>query len=211
MKTTLLICITVVLLAGSSVVMAAGNLLTNGNFELGNYNGDYYFETVYAGGAQPITGWTVTSGDIDWINNYWKAADGAMSLDMNGYGPGTIQQTFAVSPNTTYKVTFDLAGNPVEGPEIKALLATADSSSKEFDFDVAGSSTSNMNWTSESFLFQSGATTQATLAFQSTTPNSPCGPALDNVSVTAVPEPGTILAACTVLGPVGFVFRRRRA
>jgi len=29
--------------------------------------------------------------------------------------------------------------------------------------------------------------------------------------VTAVPEPGTIFAACAILSPVGFVFRRRRA
>ncbi|MEN6372095.1 MAG: PEP-CTERM sorting domain-containing protein [Armatimonadota bacterium] len=28
--------------------------------------------------------------------------------------------------------------------------------------------------------------------------------------VTAVPEPGTIFAACSILAPVGFVFRRRR-
>jgi hypothetical protein len=31
------------------------------------------------------------------------------------------------------------------------------------------------------------------------------------VTAVPVPEPGTILAACSILGPVGFIFRRRRS
>jgi choice-of-anchor C domain-containing protein len=211
MKTIIVVIAVALMVAASSVAMAAGNLLTNGSFEDGNYQGDYNFQTIYSTDAQPITGWTVTSGSVDWINYYWQAADGHRSLDMNGLGPATIQQTFAVSPNSTYEVSFALAGNPDGGPTVKALLGIAGGSTQEFDFDVTGASKGQMNWTQESFLFQSSASNLATLTFQSITPNSPYGPALDNVAVTAVPEPGSILAACTVLGPVGFVFRRRRA
>jgi uncharacterized protein (UPF0210 family) len=91
------------------------------------------------------------------------------------------------------------------------LAKTISGSSKTLlsvSFDSSSTSTTNMGWVPESFTFNSGNQTQATLRFLSQTnaysgnPTYPFafGPALDNVSVTAVPEPGTILAALTILG-----------
>jgi len=200
----------------------AASIIQNGSFENGLYvDGGSGFMTLDEDNAA-ITGWTTLSGGVDWVDSYWTAADGVRSLDMNGLFPGGIEQQFTVQANTTYVVSFDVAGNPEGGPQPKWLLAKTISGTGNtvfnVSFDSSGTTKSNMGWVKESFLFQSGNQTQATLRFLSKTnaysgnPSYPFafGPALDNVGVSAVPEPGSILAALTILGPVGLVFRRRR-
>ena len=42
----------------------------------------------------------------------WQPATGTKSLDLNGFGPGGIEQTFATKLNASYVVEFSLSGNP---------------------------------------------------------------------------------------------------
>ncbi len=81
----------------ATMVSGAANAATiiNGSFELGSPQpGAGSFSTLGTG-STAITGWSVFSGSIDWINGYWQAADGTHSVDLSGNGNGAIEQTFA--------------------------------------------------------------------------------------------------------------------
>jgi choice-of-anchor C domain-containing protein len=195
----------------------------NGSFESGLASiGD--FATLNAGDNTSITGWTVGGGDanganaVDYIGTYWQPANGSRSLDLNGLSPGSISQTFDVVNGQAYRVTFDLAGNPAGGPDLKTLGSSANLTLfSPPPFDVSNTSLSDMGWKVYSFDFTATGNTE-TLTFASTTTAFSgndaypfaFGPALDNVSVTPIPEPSTW--AMMILGflGVGFLAYRRK-
>ena len=193
---------------------ARADLVVNGSFELGIDPGT--FTTLTAPDAVSILGWTVTGGTVDYIGTYWQASSGSRSLDMDGISQGTIaQQTLATVIGQTYRISFDLAGNPDNGPTIKTIGVTIGGSGlKTFTFDSTGKSHSDMGWITESFYYT--ATGSSDLTFQSLTIGPPgnetfaaYGPALDNVSVTAVPEASTW--AMLLLGFMGVGFMAYRS
>ena len=193
----------------------AANLIQNGSFEDGANPGSFLqLDAV----STVITGWTVSQGSIDYIGTLWQASNGSRSLDLGaGSSPGGIKQTFNTTVGGTYRVTFDLAGNPNASPTIKDMRVSAGGSSADFSFDTTGKSNSNMGWLSKSWDFTANSTT-TTLEFIDLT-NSIAGPALDNVSVmlsstppipTSIPEPSSILGLLSlgVLG-IGSALKRQ--
>ena len=187
---------------------AKAAIFQNGSFEFGADPGSF---TTLGAGSTVITGWTVGTGGIDYIGSYWQAADGNRSLDLNGNFPGSISQTFDVVSGQTYKVTFFLAGNTDGGPAVKTLTTTSTDATILFSsFNTTGHSHADMGWTPISFDFTASGLTE-TLTFLSTTVDGNAyGPALDNVTVAAVPEPSTW--AMMILGflGVGFLAYRRK-
>jgi choice-of-anchor C domain-containing protein len=184
----------------------AANLVQNGSFENGANPG--LFQTLDAV-STVITGWTVSQGSIDYIGALWQASNGSRSLDLSGGNAGRIQQTFNTTVGGTYRVTFDLAGNPNASPIIKDMRVSAGGSSADFSFDTTGKSNSNMGWLSKSWDFTANSTT-TTLEFIDLT-NSIAASALDNVSVialsppstpTPIPEPSSVLGLLS-LGVLG--------
>jgi choice-of-anchor C domain-containing protein len=185
----------------------AANLIQNGSFETATVNPGSFLQLDAVSTA--ITGWTVSQGSIDYIGTFWQASNGSRSLDLSGANAGGIQQTFNTTVGKTYRVTFDLAGNPNTSPTIKQMRISAAGSSANFSFDITGKSTTNMGWLSKSWDFTANSTT-TTLEFISLT-NSFDGPALDNVSVialsppptpTPIPEPSSVLGLLS-LGVLG--------
>jgi choice-of-anchor C domain-containing protein len=177
----------------------ATNLIQNGSFENGANPG--LFQTINAV-STVITGWTVSQGSIDYIGTLWQASNGVRSVDLAGSGNGKIEQTFNTTIGTTYRVTFDLAGNPNASPIIKDMRVSAGGSSADFSFNTTGKSNSNMGWLSKSWDFTANSTT-TTLEFIDLT-NSFAGLALDNVSVIAVPGPSTsVPEPSSMLGLLG--------
>ena len=175
---------------------AAATAFQNGNFTDGTYAPSYGgagFETLSPelGNATAMTGWTVTSGSVDWINGYWQAPPGGgNSIDMNGTATssqtalGVLTQTFATHLNATYVVGFELAGNPNCGPSRKTLsVSAADTPPQSYSADTLNTSTSNMGWTTQtySFVATSDSTTLTFAADPTNTSN--CGAALGDVSV----------------------------
>lgn len=182
------------------------NLLVNGSFELGTDPGT--FSTVGVGGTD-ITGWDVVTENVDYIGSYWQASDGVRSVDLNGSNgsnpKGAIAQTFATTAGTLYKLTLDYAGNPDGEPPIKGLYASVDGNYGTLSFDVTGKSLSNMGWLS-AIGYWVADDSSATLELGSLY-DGYFGPAIDNVSVEAVPEPATM--AVLALG-AGIAARKRR-
>jgi len=170
-------------LAGSALAAFAG--VTNGSFETGT--GDPGSYTQLNAGSTVLTGWTITTGSIDWIGTYWPAAAPTKSLDMNGGGPGAISQVLATTIGKTYVVTFALSANP-DGPVAPPYALTVGATgaaSQAYTFDRAayGNTRANMMWQSKQYSFKATSAT-TTLSFASGVTAGAYGPALDNVVVT---------------------------
>jgi choice-of-anchor C domain-containing protein len=188
------------------VARAHATPFLNGSFELASVDPGGF--TTLASGSTAITGWEVFNSNIDYIGTHWEAADGTRSLDLNGsQGPGGIRQTFDTTPGFLYNVEFALAGNPDGLPTTKTVLVTSGLFSQVYTFSVAGATRTDMNWAYESLLFTATANT-STLSFLSQTSGNFYGPAIDDVSVTPVPEPATM--ALFGSGLVTLYLRRRR-
>jgi choice-of-anchor C domain-containing protein len=192
-------------------VVAQANLITNGGFEEGtNPPTGIQFRTLLGGGhpySDDISGWTVTNGNVDWINEAWTPAEGLRSLDLNGNDPGTVATTFATTPGATYTVTFYMSGNFSNEETIKTLRVSADGQSQDFSFDrPIVWSRENMGWTQETWTFTANDGS-ATLTFTSLESGA-SGPALDNVEVTPIPP--SILLLCSGLLCLGAICWRRK-
>lgn len=175
------------------VSSAQANLILNGSFETGTDPGIF---TTLGTGSPNISNWTVGSGTIDYIGTYWTAADGSRSIDLNGTSAGSVSQSFATTPGQSYHVTFDMAGNPDNLPNVKTLVASAGSVSLlPFSFNVTTlpSTHGNMGWVLESFDFIAGGASTTLIFASSGDPQGAYGPTLDQVSVNAIPEPATLI------------------
>lgn len=206
------LCLACALLLGIGA-SASANLLQNGGFESGNYvDAGSGFMTLVPGNTD-LSGWTVLGDSIDWIGPYWQSSEGDHSLDLNGLGTGGIMQSFSTTTGVTYRVSFDLAGNPVLGPAQKIMASVlVGNDPVNYEFDTTGKSVSNMGWTTKSFDFTAGIGGSSMLIFASQV-DGPCGPALDNVRVEqVVPEPSTLVMCITGVGSLlGMAMRRRRS
>jgi choice-of-anchor C domain-containing protein len=183
----------------------ASSLITNGSFEEGAFNSANAFNTI-GNGNSAITGWTVGGDSVDWIGTYWQPQDGTHSIDLAGNNPGTLSQSFATTFGQAYLVQYWMAGNPDGAPTVKTLNANV-IVNVPASFNDTGFDKLNMGWVLKSFSFVANGTT-STLTFVDTD-TGPYGPALDNVSVVAVPEPATW--AMMILGffGIGFMAYRR--
>lgn len=185
---------------------AQATAFTNGDFETGPAPGSF---TTLGTGSTALSGWIVSAGSVDYIGSYWQPGDGARSVDLSGGGPGTLSQTFDTVAGKSYVVTFLLAGNPDGGPVVKPVTVSATGNgSGGYSFDTTGHSRAAMGW--QSFTYNFTATgISTTLSFASGA-QSAYGPALDGVSVTAVPEPAGWALLIAGFGLVGGQIRRRR-
>jgi choice-of-anchor C domain-containing protein len=172
------------LLTSLTASAAPVSLVSNGSFENGIPNTGL-FTTLTAPDSASITNWTVSKGNVDYIDTYWKASDGKMSLDMNGTEPGAVTQNLVTKPGHMYTVFFDMAGNPDGGtsaPAVKTMTVDAGGTPQTYSFDTTGHTDASMGWVTKAFLFKA-TSTSTPLTFTSTTggTNPSFGPALDNV------------------------------
>jgi len=146
----------------------------------------------YNAGNSGINGWVIGGNSVDEVGPLaWAASAGSSSIDLSGADIGSISQTFDTLAGTIYRVTFDLGGNFYGGPALKTGTVSAASATQNFSFNNIASTASAMGWLPQLFTFTAAAAS-TTLSFISTTAGS-AGPAIDNVTVSVVPEPSTWL------------------
>jgi hypothetical protein len=215
---------------------ASAQIITNGSFEFFTLTPPVapapWGFTFPAQGS--LLGWSIPGGNVDLVQNtYWQASNGSWSLDLDGSTLGVISQTFTAPGAGTnlFNLGFDLSGNPQGPPGVKLVkidlvgahfLGGLADTSRIAAFDTSAIGTipvaapiANMQWQPWSFSFMANALGgSVTLSFTSLSNLiSPgpyaFGPALDNVSVTQVPEPGTYAMMIAGLALLGFMARRR--
>jgi hypothetical protein len=150
----------------------------------------------------------VPSGSVDLIGatpsgtsfDFFPGNGGYVDLDGSTSQAGTLSTltTFAAG---TYTLSFDLGGN-ARGDGVKTTVVTLG----DFSDTITLPSDSPLQAYSLKFTTTGGALSFADLAGG----NQNIGNILDNVSLSAVPEPATWAAMLLGFGGIGASMRRRR-
>jgi choice-of-anchor C domain-containing protein len=199
--------VTAILLGCSMSAMQAQGVL-NGSFEMGTDPNASPGQNIgmTAPDSTTISGWTLSSGTIDYIGSRWVAADGGRCIDLSGTSAGSVFQTInGFTPGLAYQVRFFIAANPEGGPPTRSLQADIGSASQVFSFTGPGT-VSDLAWAERTFDFTATATT-LTLTFASLD-NDAFGAVLDGVHIVPVPEPSAW--ALLVMGASVLIYRKRR-
>ena len=179
--------------------------LVNGSFESGPTPGSFL---TLGTGSTAVTGWTVSAGTIDYIGSYWTAQDGVRSLDLAGNSPGAVSQSIATTVGQAYRITYWIARNPDGGLNPRTGFIDVGGGVTQFLYSGSGNR-ANMQWQQETFDFTAtGASTTLTFAADPATAGQFFGPALDNISIGAVPEPTAWALLILGFGVVGGALRR---
>lgn len=183
---------------------AAPNLLVNGSFEAPAITPTTAEYNHVANGS--LTGWTVAGHDVVLFNATYATnvgdhtpSDGAQALQLEYFGD-SIAQTFATTVGQSYLLSYDVSAYAAAAP----LSVTVGGASDSLSGTLPG-------WTAHTLAFTATAAS-TTLTFTNTggTPGSyGTYPHLDNVSVTAVPEPETYAMLLAGLVTLGVLARRR--
>ncbi len=161
---------------------AGANLIVNGGFESPRIGSPF---ATYGSQFSSIPGWTV-SGSVDLIMaSYWQAAGGNQSLDLEGFGTGSVSQTVQTTAGVPYRLSWAMGGNPLCQTPLRILHVSWDGRLVEAPtFDTSGHTNQDLGWAVKTLTI-TAAGSQTTVAFTEATPNhSNCGVTLDDVSLT---------------------------
>jgi hypothetical protein len=171
----------------------AANLLANGSFETGDLTGWTAANTgVYGVISGPSSGFYGVAADVS------GAEDGTYYLADGTYGQtATYSQTFADTPGETYEFSVWYASNG--GAPSDQFLS--------IDGVIQGENNPAIEagWQTFSRTFVGTGLDTLTLGSR----NDPNANFFDNVSVVAVPEPGTWALMLVGVGGLGVMLRRR--
>ena len=209
-----------VLVLASGMANAAVELVANGSFESGAFNpiqspsgtGINNVQLVSTG-STAITGWNVAKSLL-WLDNAQtavalQASNGSKFLDLTGFSTGvanyaSVSQSLSTTSGTAYTLSFDLGSSNIYAPTPVIALTTA---GVVVNFAMTSAPTANSQWTKFSYTFTAGSAATP-ITFTGIQGADYIG--LDNVSVTAVPEPSSMAMLFAGLAAVGSVVARRR-
>ena len=206
----------------SASAASATNIIMNGGFESPPI-ADPCCTTIPGNGT--VDYWNVVSGNVNVVNGYYGsqgvdmnpaanlAKEGVQYLDLIGEGGvGSISQSFDTVLNQVYTLTFSYSHNIFGGSSNPVPLFAANFSVGDLNGSVTHSSGTNtdLDWKTYTGWFV-GTGASETLNFTNISPTKGnAGILLDEVSVSAVPEPATWMMMIGGFGVAGVAVRRRR-
>jgi Protein of unknown function (DUF642)/PEP-CTERM motif len=234
MKTTLIRYTLVTLAAVMLTSVAQAQLILNGSFESSGITGTITPSFVYYNANNQIANWTIYGGDINanpsftqvTIHNgdllgdlvggtFSYAQDGTYYLDLSGQGThATIYQDFATVPDTQYELSFYIGASSDHPPAATINVKLDGIASLLNNTLTPNAPTTHIDWSLQTFLFTADSSTTR-LSFLDVGPSGNGSYTdnntsfVDNIRVTAVPEPSTygmFLGA----GMLGLAFLRHR-
>lgn len=185
------LCVAVYVAAGvlcaSGSVYGGDNLILNGSFENGLFEGDAdtSFTFIPAGGTA-VDGWVGTQGGFDWHQavEFGPAFDGYRMVDLTaGIGLGGISQMFTTAATNTYRLTFALAGPRVVFQNPRSVLVSVAGISQTFT--VPASEEFPLAWELKTLTFTAIADT-TTLEFAGSGNGEYWGAVIDSISVVRI-------------------------
>lgn len=183
---------------------AAGpNLVVNGSFEADTGNLGYWMI------APTLTGWT-GAPDIELQNNFENnvSQDGVYHVELDTYGNSAMSQTLSATGWVELSFWYSPRANVAAGSN--TLSYSLGSLSGTLLDGVAGGPTTQ--WQHFSAFVDLGGSGNAELRFAALGVSDQYGGLIDNVSVTAVPEPASgVLALVGSLALAGRLRWRRAA
>ena len=235
MKKQLAILIAMALPAATNAITPscqAAVSLVNGGFEATPFNPAYPadYAPIPGPGVLPghpgyssLDGWDITGTNpqVDLLDHYYghAGADGLdQYIDMLGTAGGNptylSQQPTGLVAGQQYTISFAYSRNPQLGSasgELR-LVGGANNESVSFTHNAPIGGANGLNWLYETLTF-TALDTDLKLRFQSTSPGEGfAGFFLDDVTITATPEPATIViwGALALVG-AGVIRRRKLA
>ena len=207
---------------GMLTLPAGASLVLNGDFEQPNLGGTGNY---YGVGSTAVTGWTVvgsggvTIHHVNQISLLWPNNNSQfMDLTGNSGGGGVRSAAIATLPGQTYLVTFDAVNGsrwynagqqnvPYYGPVLTLQASGGASATYSSAADMPPGSlpvppAGNLIPVVLSYQFVATGTA-TTLTFMDVTGTDSNAGWIDNVSILAVPEPTTMIAAALLLLPFG--------
>lgn len=152
------------------------------------------------------SGWTVNFGTVDIIGNgfydFIPGSGNYIDLDGSSQNAGELSYSLTLLAGQPYQLSFDLAGNQ-RNANLEVVTVVFGGAFGAFSLGQ------NIGWTGSLLDFTPSTTGTYTMTF-SNLGGDGVGMLLDNVTVTAVPEPETYAMMLAGLGLLGFVARRRR-
>jgi hypothetical protein len=190
------------LLSAPVLAQASTNLVANGSFE------DY--SSVSAGTWSIFgsgNGWTTDSQGIEIRNAVaGTAAAGDRFAELDTNANSWISQTISTSAFQSLALSFSYA--PRAGVASNSDPIQVFWNDKSLGI-VSANGTSTSGWMELSFDVKANEYGLGVLKFAATGVSDSFGGSLDNVSVTAVPEPGSSAMLLAGLGILGAISRRR--
>jgi hypothetical protein len=131
------------------------------------------------------TDWSVTDGTVDVVGGGFCTSGQCVDLDGSTGDAGVLSRQFSLFGGTAYTLAFDLAGNMRGGTDDVTI---------SFGTSVLALTavTASTPYTTYSVAFTPAANGLFAVSFSNAGGDN-VGTLLDNVSITAVPEPATFL------------------
>ncbi|MCE4555729.1 PEP-CTERM sorting domain-containing protein [Roseateles cellulosilyticus] len=190
-------------LSGACAFAAGPNLVANGSFEVVDGPTNYWLIT------EKLSGWQVNP-DIEVQNDFEGnfAQDGKYFIELDTFNNSTMTQTIHATGWVELSFWYSARANRTGGATQTLGYSFGALSGTVLSDAVSGATT---QWQHFTGLVDVGKSGSAELRFAALGPSDQFGGLLDNVSVTAVPEPASGWLALAGAAVLGGWHRRRRA